>query len=294
MGRQVGGGGGDPGGMKLHLALEPLLPLRAPAPQDRALAHGYRLRLDGGPALLPDDPLLRAFGARAVELHTDDEEALQDEAFDPGRPLSLAPEPAAPSEVGVWDAEGVRRPGTLTTSFEWAARAALDHGLDLGAFAVREMRDVHDDRRLGLRVLVFSPAFVTVAPAAAAFERPRRARRPRLVLLADGTADVRWWDPTAGAGPLPAEDVPVSAELAEQLAHLRRRFAELPGEAEGLDPFHLGMVRGALQAEAARLWRRARAELGRRYAVGFLGPGMHAPVWSPAELQEEQDDECPF
>lgn len=48
--------------------------------------------------------------------------------------------------------------------------------------------------------------------------------------------------------------------------------------------------REALQSRAEALWRRARSELGRRYAVGFLGAGMRRPLWSPAELDDEDDD----
>jgi hypothetical protein len=278
--------------MVLHLALDALLPLRAPDPRETTLEHGFRLRLPDGPALSDGDPLLTAFGAAVVALHAEDDEVLQADAFDPGRPVLLLPEPTNPREVAVWDAEGVKRAGTLTTDFEWAARAALEHGLDVKGLVLREERDLADDRRGALLLLVHGPQVAVAAPATP-FVRPTRPRRPRLVLFADGTADVRWWDPTAAGGPLAAEDVPVSEELATQLAQLRRRFAQLPAEPEGPDAMVAGFERAQLHEEAADVWRRARAELGRRYAVGFLGPGMRRPVWSPGEL-EPDDDDMPF
>jgi len=42
------------------------------------------------------------------------------------------------------------------------------------------------------------------------------------------------------------------------------------------------------------VWRRLRAELGRRYQVGFLGPGMEQPVWDPGEREDEEDDDLEF
>lgn len=279
--------------MLLSLALDPILPMRAPGPGERALTLGYRLRLQDGPSLLIDDPLLLAFGACTVALHADDEELLQHEAFTPGRELVPRPEPDSHDEVAIWDAEEIRRPGTLTTSYEHAARAALDHGLPLRAVALQELRDVVDESRVGLRVLLFSPAFVTIAPASPLPARPARPPRPRLVLLADGTADVRWWDPSGAAGPLRAEEVPVSEELAERLAALRRGFAQLhDAPPERSNPFSRGLRMRELEAEAIQLWRRARSELGRDFVVGFMGPGMNAPRWDPRIPAD--DDPCPF
>jgi hypothetical protein len=50
------------------------------------------------------------------------------------------------------------------------------------------------------------------------------------------------------------------------------------------------MGRHAIDAHAIALWRRARAELGSRYAIGFLGAGMERPVWSPDELTATEHD----
>lgn len=51
--------------------------------------------------------------------------------------------------------------------------------------------------------------------------------------------------------------------------------------------------RNSFTGQAVSLWQRVRAELGRDYAVGFLGPGMDRPVWSPAELGDEHEDDGP-
>ena len=83
-------------------------------------AVNYQLRLPDGPALSEDDALLGAFGACVVAVISgaDDHEALQDDAFAPGRRVTLLEEGAdhdGDPVVGVWDAEGLRRAGHLET-----------------------------------------------------------------------------------------------------------------------------------------------------------------------------------
>ena len=54
-------------------------------------------------------------------------------------------------------------------------------------------------------------------------------------------------------------------------------------------------ARQGLLAEAHRLRLRARVELGLRFVVGFLGPEMDEPMWTPAgEEVEEEDDEVAY
>ena len=50
---------------------------------------------------------------------------------------------------------------------------------------------------------------------------------------------------------------------------------------------------GALAQQGMKLWRRARRELGRQFAVGYLGPGMESPAWTPSELPGA-DEECGY
>ena len=102
---------------RLRLALEPQLPLRAPAPGTPLLGFGYRLRLPGGPALVNSDPLLGAYGAEVDWVVVEDDEVLQHDSFDPGSRLRLFPEPMGESgfdEAGVRDLDGIRQAGTLT------------------------------------------------------------------------------------------------------------------------------------------------------------------------------------
>jgi len=49
--------------------------------------------------------------------------------------------------------------------------------------------------------------------------------------------------------------------------------------------------RVGLEEDARELWMRARRELARRFAVGYLGRGMTVPAWSPEELDADDDDE---
>lgn len=269
------------------------------------MGGGYTLRLVDGPALDDADPLLGAFGASVGWLVCDDEDdrVLQSEAFDPGRRLRLLPEPMredATGSVAIWDAEGVARAGTLEGATGERASAALDHGLTLEALALWEERSVIDDRRERLKLLIFAPSFVAVDEAPPPL-LPHSARfaRQRVVLFADEGGDLRWWDPSAAGGPVDALALPVSDELATELARLQKSFGRLREDARtsedddlfGFDALEHSWQRDALQERTHALWLRARSELGRRFVVGYLGPGMDRPLWSPSA---DPDDDIPF
>ena len=173
--------------LPLRLALDALLPARAPSTGEGTLAYGFRLRLPDGPAIDYGDPLLSALGAHVDDLIVGDHEALQLDAFDPGRRLVLVSEPYGPDvagEVGVWDADEIRRVGTLADDLESIALAALGQRFPLDALVVREERTVADDRRRGLELLVFSPLMIPVGAAPPPrLGRPSRQVRQRLVLF---------------------------------------------------------------------------------------------------------------
>lgn len=287
--------------LPLRLALEPVLPSRTPTMSD-CFEYGFRLRLPRGPALERNDPLLTAFGASVawLEVEDDHEEALQHEGFDPGRPVRLVAEPFDPEDpdaTGVWDAECTRQGGMLPQKVGAVVSAGEEIGLDHRGLVLSEHRSARDDRRERLGLLVYSPALVRVAiPRDAHIDRPARASRRRLVLVADESGDVRWWDPSVTGGPLEAGDLPFSQELRGELERLRDDFAALSVDADdqhGFDRIASDWEREALEEKAAALWRRARSELGRRYAVGFLGSGMKRPLWSPGQRSGDgnADDE---
>jgi hypothetical protein len=214
---------------RLRLTLAPLLPSRTPTSDSARRGHGFVLRLVDGPAIEHDDPPLRAFAADVVELYVGAEDAaLQHECFDPGRLVRLEPEPFNPHDpdaVGVWDLDGLRQAGELPGGTDAMVTAALEQGLAMEALVLREDRERLDHRRTGLTLLVFSPAFVAIEGLDdLVYSPPRAGGRPRLVLFADGTGDVCWWDPSGAGGPVDVDAVPVSAELREALE--RRR---LPG-----------------------------------------------------------------
>lgn len=284
----------------LRLAFEPLLATRTTGPHG-VITHGFQLRLPDGPAIAHDDELLAAFAVKVTSIYTPrNDEPLQHEGFDPGSEVRLIAEDA--TDVGVWDSEGVRRAGMLHEGPAAVFRAGLDVGLERKAIVLSEDRSDDEGRRDGLDLVIFHPAFVELDTSAVAdFTRPTRTARPRLVLVADGTGDVRWWDPSATTGPVGADGLPMSVDLLAAMRQLRTDYAKLRAEAEddprGFERFELEMERQALDGQANALWRRARAELGRRFTVGFLGAGMEHPVWSPAEVEEDPygaDCDIPF
>ena len=232
--------------LPLVLALEPLLPTRSPSGQRKEFRSGYQLRFPGGPAIGHDDPLLAVFGAEFVWLTPGGEhdEPIQSGSFDPGarlRPVYESLDDDGDPVVAIWDAEQLHRGGMLPYTVAARVAAALDHGLDVELISLQESRTALDVRRVGLGVLVCSPSMVRVKqPKPSRAIRPARRARRRVVLLADGSGQVRWWDPTAASGPAEITQLPVSSYLQAELdqlgaesATLARRAQDAPGDSAG-------------------------------------------------------------
>jgi len=125
--------------------------------------RGFWLRdAASGDALGWQDERLAAHGARVLPVagtsHRADE--LQDDAFAPGKALTLVAEPDNEYDadaIGVWDADRRLQVGYVPADFA----AGLE--LPLQALALWEWRD--GERRVGLRMLV--------APASVWIGRPR-------------------------------------------------------------------------------------------------------------------------
>ena len=120
---------------------------------------GYWLRdAETGDAMKWDDPRVRVVKLAGASYRLD---ALQDEAFAPGRRLALVPEPDNehdPHAVGVWDDARRLQAGYVP------AEVALEVRGDEQAVSLWEFR-AEDGRRIGLRVLL--------APADAWVQQPR-------------------------------------------------------------------------------------------------------------------------
>ena len=121
---------------------------------------GYWLRdAATGAALKWDDPRLRVVKLAGSSYRLD---ALQDDAFAPGRRLSLVREPENehdPNAVAVWDAERRLQGGYVPADVAPELRG------DEQAVSLWEFRD-EEGTRIGLRVLL--------APAAAWIQEPRK------------------------------------------------------------------------------------------------------------------------
>jgi hypothetical protein len=112
---------------------------------------GFRLRdAATGELVRGEDPRSRVIKVAGVSYRLD---ALQDDAFAPGRRLALVPEPDNehdPHAIGIWDVERRLQAGYVP------AEAARELAPPLRALALWEWRE--DGRRVGLRVLVTPPA----------------------------------------------------------------------------------------------------------------------------------------
>jgi hypothetical protein len=292
------------------MTLEPLLPLRTPERGDeRKFRYGFQLRLPDGPAIDEHDPLLAALGAQivTVEASPSHAEALQHKSLDPGSRLRAAAEPVdddGDAVISLCDEEAIRFTGALPWRAGERPAALLAQGVEFELLVLSEWRSAADDRRVALEVLIALPVAVTVASDPdIAFQRPEHRRRRRVVLFADRGGDVRWWDAAAESGPADIGELPISQELHRKLRKLRKGYAKLEREVEspcgGYGTLSSSWTREALDGQAIRLWRRARRELSREFEVGFLGPEMDSPAWSPKELKNagpvsNGDDDIPF
>jgi hypothetical protein len=112
---------------------------------------GYWLRdAASGQAISWKDPRLLVVKVAGVSHRSD---ALQDDAFTPGRRLALVPEPDNPHDpdaVGVWDADRRVQAGYVPATFAPELRG------DEQAVSLWELRN-DDGRRVGLRVLIAQP-----------------------------------------------------------------------------------------------------------------------------------------
>src|SRR2546422_6298222 len=120
---------------------------------------GYRLRDAATEEVVrPDDSGVRVVKVAGVSYRLD---ALQDDAFAPGRRLALVPEPENEHDahaIGIWDDERRLQAGYVP------AEVAPEVRGDEQALSLWEFRD-EDGRRVGLRVLL--------APADAWVQEPR-------------------------------------------------------------------------------------------------------------------------
>jgi len=109
---------------------------------------GFRVRDAATEEYVPyEDPRIRVIKVAGVSYRLD---AVQDEAFAPGRRLALVPEPDNehdPNAIGVWDADRRVHAGYVP--------ADVAAGLDADAWqAVSLLEFVEDGRRAGLRLLL--------------------------------------------------------------------------------------------------------------------------------------------
>lgn len=283
---------------RLRLALRPVVPYRCPDGCAGVVRYGYDLRLSGGPRLVGDDPVLAVFGACVgaldqVEAYS---EELQSDGFDPGRDIRLMIERNVDgtSVVAVWDVEQICRAGQLDGDASALTMAAAGHGLEQRAVVLDEGRSTPDDWRVSLTILVFAERFVRLDVARARYTRPAGPQRRRVVLVLDKSSELRWWDTDTTAGPSSIDELPISAQLRDDLLAFARKARKLQKKrarhTSSHDRYELDRAQERLDQRALELWLSVRCELARDHVVGFLGPNMVAPAWSHADLPGRSDD----
>ncbi len=281
----------------LDLVLFPLVTPRRAVHGGECVTCGYGMRLADGFAIEENDPLLAAFGVGVSCVDdTGFEDALQDDAFAPGRPvLLLESVDGDADEVSVWSADGVRLGGVVHGDHGAQLAAALEVGAALAAHVVSEECSVHDGVRRGISVVAGPATSLAVTVEDGPVLRPARTERLRLVLIADGSGDVDLWDPSGRQGPVRSTaELPLSPELRARLTALQQALAGSRAGEEvtvGVDRILETWEAEELAAEALLVWRRLRAELGRRCEIGFLGRNMERPIWDPSEAPADPDDD---
>jgi hypothetical protein len=276
---------------RLHLALEPFLPNRPVEGQDLRVAYGYDLRLRGGPRLSGRDPLLRAFGVDIASLESGSSRLgdLQRDVFSPGRELSLIVDrdSDAGTGIGLWDAERVWCAGRIDSESAAVVLAAQSYGLVLQAVALDEVRSTQDGMRTSLRAVVYSERFASLR-----YKRVTRYMAPelreRILLIVNSDLEVLWWDSEAANGPASLEQLGASDKLRDAhealertVRKLRRKRAESGGRYTRYEPRRRAE---RLERQAEQLWLLARTELAGGHIVGYLGPSMTDPIWTPEDL----------
>jgi hypothetical protein len=89
------------------------------------------------------------------------------------------------------------------------------------------------------------------------------------------------------------EQLPLSPRLVADLREVSATYATVAGADladDAMDDMERDMFRVSLEGRLRLLWQRARAELGRGYAVGLQTPGMIGPSWSLAEPDDCDGD----
>ena len=95
-------------------------------------------------------------------------------------------------------------------------------------------------------------------------------------------------------GPRPGAAVERAPRDLERLSAEYAALDDADVTGSAADGFERQLYRSSLDARMRGLWQRARAELGRSYAIGLLGPGMTSPAWSPGEAGAPAADDIPF
>jgi hypothetical protein len=146
---------------------------------------GYQPVAAGGRLLAGDDPTLTARGLHVVSVagaarhHAD---VLDDDAFAPGRPLTLRREPDNPHDphaISVGDAGGERQAGWVPRELAADLAPAMDTGRPLCALALRERRADPRSPRLGLTALLAQAPAIELRVVPLSPSRSSGASRPR-------------------------------------------------------------------------------------------------------------------
>jgi hypothetical protein len=215
--------------------------------------------------------------------------------FSPGRELTLIVDRDSDATVGIglWDADQIWCAGRIDSESAAVVLAAQSYGLALQAVALDEVRSAQDGMRTSLRAVIYSERFASLR-----YKRATRYMAPelreRILLIVNSDLEVLWWDSEAANGPASLDQLGASEKLLD--AHealertarkLRRKRAESGGR---YVRYELRRRAERFERQAEQLWLLARTELAGRYIVGYLGPSMTDPIWTPEDLASDCEE----
>jgi hypothetical protein len=120
-------------------------------------------------------------------------------------------------------------------------------------------------------------------------------RRRRVVIVVERDGSRRWSEATGAAAPLELDELPLRADLLDELRELDSKWrATLADDHDG-EAFFLGdWAIDDLECRGRAIWRRIRSGLGAEFCIGWKPPHAARPIYAEDSGSGPNDDYLPF